>query len=70
MDVLKCHVTGKIIHYTKSKAEKALQDFKTRVEYDGRVYYCEHCSGWHYGRPRPDGFFSVEMLTSDFYKDA
>lgn len=50
-DVIYCVETGKISHPSRGKAEAALRAIKKqKEEYQGHVYPCIYCQGFHFGR--------------------
>ena len=47
MGLERCEVTGKVIHYKEQEAINELIRIKKKKPYDGIVYRCEHCKGYH-----------------------
>ena len=48
-----CVKTGKQIHLSIKKAQKHLRRMREIWEvYNGKIYACIHCGGWHIGRQR------------------
>jgi hypothetical protein len=45
-----CAKSGKHGHPSQGKAEAQLRNLKELNEYEGVVYACESCKGWHVGR--------------------
>ena len=45
-----CPATGKEVHLTKDKANSHLQALRKKLKYNGEVYPCFHCKGYHVGR--------------------
>ncbi len=45
-----CPRQGKQVHLTKGKAAKCLQGLKRRGGYEGTIFRCGTCNGWHIGR--------------------
>lgn len=43
-----CITTSKETH-TREKARSHLRGLRIRKQYDGQVYRCRHCGGWHVG---------------------
>lgn len=50
-----CPRTGKLSHQTAQQARGQLISLKRRRRgYNGRVYHCRHCGGYHVGRLSAD----------------
>jgi hypothetical protein len=47
-----CQKTGKQIHLSINKAQKHLIRLKEMKNYEGKVYGCLYCGGWHIGRQK------------------
>ena len=48
---VKCIASGKQRHMCKGGAEAQLRSLKLRfVDYEGTVFHCGYCYGWHVGR--------------------
>jgi hypothetical protein len=43
-----CAYTSKETH-TREKARSHLRGLRIRKQYDGQVYHCRWCGGWHVG---------------------
>jgi hypothetical protein len=43
----KCHVSGKIIHFTKASAEEHVRWMKTQGRPFSRYYICVYCNAFH-----------------------
>lgn len=59
-----CHQTGKHSHKSSGAAEAQLRGLVQRKGYDGHVYPCIYCQGWHVGR-RKKNTHRNKYLTSD-----
>ena len=46
-----CEESGKQIQ-TKGKADAQLRSLKKLNDYEGEVYPCEYCKGYHVGRKK------------------
>ena len=47
-----CFKTGKHSHPSRSKADAHLRGLRERMGYEGSVYTCQYCEGWHVGRAK------------------
>jgi hypothetical protein len=49
---MKCPSSGKEIHWSYGEAMAHLRSLRERTEYQyqGEVYPCDGCGGWHVGR--------------------
>lgn len=48
-----CRVSGKQSHSTREEAQRHLKALRHKMcKYDGEVYPCLSCRGFHVGRPR------------------
>jgi len=45
-----CAATKKRIHPNQGMAEASLRSLWKRRDYEGHVYPCTSCQGWHIGR--------------------
>jgi hypothetical protein len=51
--MVRCMETKKITYFAKAKAEASLRTLILKnPDYNGRVFPCPCCQGWHIGRPR------------------
>lgn len=49
-----CPKTWKQVHYTREEAQSHLRSLRQkRSDYNGEVYHCSACGGFHVGRARP-----------------
>jgi pyruvate-formate lyase-activating enzyme len=44
-----CDSTSKVRHASRHKALHHLRGLRTRKGYEGAVYRCRYCDGWHVG---------------------
>ena len=45
-----CPKVNKHIHYSLKKAKLHLRRLKSGYKYDGNIWRCTVCGGWHVGR--------------------
>lgn len=48
-----CPTLGKVRHTTEAAASRQLRSLKKRKSYDGEVFQCNSCLGWHVGKKKP-----------------
>jgi len=48
-----CPALNKVRHDTEGRARRSLRSLKKKKRYDGTVFKCNSCFGWHVGKNKP-----------------